>query len=92
MPQKNLAVKLMRELLEGEIEVGRHKNVVQARLFAQMPEQAIQRYENRAVKAVPVTEELIARAREIREADPRGEELGLSDQNLGPRRPESGDR
>jgi type I restriction enzyme R subunit len=82
MPQKNLAVELLRKLLEGEIKVRRRKNVVQARSFAERLEQAIRRYQNRAVKAVQVIEELIALAKEMREADRRGELLGLSEEEL----------
>jgi type I restriction enzyme R subunit len=82
MPQKNLAVELLRKLLEGEIKVRRRKNVVQARSFAEMLAQAIRRYQNRAVEAVQVIEELIALAKEMREADRRGEQLGLSEEEL----------
>ncbi len=82
MPQKNLAVELLRKLLAGEIRTRRRKNVVQARSFAQMLEEAIRRYQNRAIEAVQVIEELIALAREMREADRRGEALGLSDEEL----------
>jgi type I restriction enzyme R subunit len=82
MPQKNLAVELLRKLLEGEIKVRRRKNVVQARSFAELLEQAIRRYQNRAVEAVQVIEELIALAKEMRQADRRGEQLGLSEEEL----------
>jgi type I restriction enzyme R subunit len=82
MPQKNLAVELLRKLLEGEIKVRRRKNVVQARSFAELLEQAIRRYQNRAMEAVQVIEELIALAKEMREADRRGEQLGLSEEEL----------
>jgi len=82
MPQKNLAVELLRKLLEGEVKARRRKNVVQARSFAEMLEQAIRRYQNRAVEAVQVIEELIALAKEMREADRRGEQLGLSEEEL----------
>jgi type I restriction enzyme R subunit len=82
MPQKNLAVELLRKLLEGEIKVRRRKNVVQARSFAEMLEQAIRRYQNRAVEAAQVIEELIALAKEMRKADRRGEQLGLSEEEL----------
>ncbi|MEW6105270.1 MAG: type I restriction endonuclease subunit R [Bacillota bacterium] len=82
MPQKNLAVELLRKLLSGEIRTRRQKNIVQARSFAELLEQAIRRYQNRAVEAVQVLEELIALAREMREADRRGEQLGLSEEEL----------
>jgi type I restriction enzyme R subunit len=82
MPHKNLAVEVLHKLLEGEIKVRRRKNVVQARSFAEMLEQAIRRYQNRAVEAIQVIEELIALAREMRKADKRGEQLGLSGEEL----------
>ncbi len=82
MPQKNLAVELLQKLLKGEINTRRRKNIVQARSFAEMLEQAIRRYQNRAIEAAQVIEELIALARAMREADARGEALGLSEEEL----------
>jgi type I restriction enzyme R subunit len=82
MPRKNLAVELLRKLLEGEIKGRRRKNVVQARSFADLLEQAIRRHQNRAVEAAQVIEELIALAREMHEADRRGEALGLAEEEL----------
>ena len=82
MPQRNLAVELLQKLLKGEIAVRRRKNVVQARSFAKMLEQTICRYQNRATEAVQVIEELISLARDMREADARGEKLGLSEEEL----------
>ena len=55
---------------------------MQARSFADMLEQTIRRYQNRAVEAAQVIEELIGLAREMREANARGERLGLSDDEL----------
>jgi type I restriction enzyme R subunit len=82
MPQKNLAVELLHKLLKGELNTRRRKNVVQARSFADMLEQTIRRYQNRAIEAAQVIEELIRLAKEMREADARGEALGLSDDEL----------
>ena len=61
----------------------RRTNVVQARSFAEMLEQTLRRYQNRAVEAVQVIEELIQLAREMREAVSRGERLGLTDDEAG---------
>jgi type I restriction enzyme R subunit len=55
---------------------------VQARSFADMLEQTIRRYQNRAIEAVQVIEELIALAKEMRAASSRGEALGLSEEEL----------
>src|SRR5207248_698590 len=82
MPQRNLAVELLRKLLTGEIHARRRKNVVQARSFAEMLEQALRRYQNRAIEAAQVIEELIGLARDMREAERRGEDLGLSEDEL----------
>ena len=82
MRQRNLAVELLRKLLQGELATRRRRNVVEARSFAEMLEQTIRRYQNRAVEAAQVIEELIAIARELREASARGEALGLSDDEL----------
>ena len=82
MPQRNLAVELLQKLLKGELATRRRKNVVQARSFAEMLEQTLRRYQNRAVEAAQVIEELIQLAREMREANARGEELGLTDDEL----------
>ena len=82
MKQRNLAVELLRKLLKGELAVRRRKNVVQARSFAKMLEQTIHRYGNRAVEAAQVIEELIQLARDMREANARGEALGLAEDEL----------
>lgn len=82
MPQRNLAVELLRKLLSGEIRTRRRKNVVQARSFSEMLEQSLRRYQNRAIQAAQVIEELIGLARDMREANARGEALGLTDDEI----------
>jgi type I restriction enzyme R subunit len=82
MPQRNLAVELLQKLLKGEVKARRRKNVVQARSFAEMLEQTIRKYQNRAIEAAQVIEELIQLAREMREANARGEKLGLTEDEL----------
>jgi type I restriction enzyme R subunit len=82
MPQRNLAVELLRKLLSGEIQTRRRKNVVQARSFAEMLEQTIRRYQNRAIEAAQVIEELIGLAKEMRQANERGKAFGLTDDEL----------
>ena len=82
MRRRNLAVELLERLLKGELATRRRKNVVEARSFAEMLEQTIRRYQNRTVEAAQVIEELIGLAREMREANARGEALGLSDDEL----------
>jgi type I restriction enzyme R subunit len=82
MPQRNLAVELLQKLLKSELATRRRKNVVQARSFAEMLEQTVRRYQNRAIEAAQVIEELIQLARDMREANARGEVLGLTDDEL----------
>ena len=82
MPHRNLAVELLQKLLKGELAAKRRQNLAQARSFAEMLEQSLRRYQNRAVEAAQVIEELIELARELREADARGERLGLSEDEL----------
>ena len=79
LPQKNLAVETLRKLLQDEIRVRLKKNVVRSRAFSEMLEEALNKYHNRAVAAAQVIEELIAIAREMREAQRRGEQLGLTE-------------
>ena len=66
MPQRNLAVELLRKLLTGEIKTRGKRNVVQARSFAELLEQAVRKYQNRAIETAQVIEELIALAKEMR--------------------------
>jgi len=82
MPQKNLAVELLRKLLNGEIRIRRRKNVVQARSFSQMLENALRRYQNRAIEAAQVIEEMIQLAKDMRAASARGEELHLTEEEV----------
>ncbi|HVM78769.1 MAG TPA: type I restriction endonuclease subunit R [Stellaceae bacterium] len=82
MPQRNLAVELLQRLLAGEVRQRGRRNVVQARSFAELLERAIRRYQNRAIETAQVIEELIALAKQMREAHARGEALGLSEDEL----------
>lgn len=82
MPHRNLAVELLQKLLKGELKGRRRKNVVQARSFAEMLEHSLRRYQNRSIEAAQVIEELIELAKQMREAERRGEDLGLSEDEL----------
>jgi type I restriction enzyme R subunit len=82
MPQRNLAVELLRKLLSGEIKGRARRNVVQARSFAELLEQTVRKYQNRAIETAQVIEELIALAKEMRHASARGEALGLTDDEV----------
>ena len=82
LPQRNLAVELLRKLLNDEVKARTKRNVVQGRAFSELLEATIRRYRNRAIETAQVIEELIALAQEMREAQQRGEELGLSDEEV----------
>ena len=82
MPHRNLAIELLQKLMKGELSIRRRQNVVQARSFAGMLEDAIRRYQNRTIEAAQVIEELIELARQMREDFSRGEKLGLSEEEL----------
>jgi type I restriction enzyme, R subunit len=82
MPQRNLAVELLQKLLKGEIKSRAKRNVVQARSFAGLLDQAIRKYQNRAIETAQVIEELIALARQMNAASARGEALHLTDDEL----------
>ncbi len=82
LPQRNLALELLKKLINDEIKTRMQKNVVQARSFAEMLEEAIRKYQNRAIEAAEVIEELIALAKEMRTAQQRGENLGLTDDEV----------
>jgi type I restriction enzyme R subunit len=82
MPQKNLAVELLAKLLKGEIRSRSRRNVVEARSFEKMLDEAVRRYQNRAIETAQVIEELIALARDMRARDARGEALHLTEDEL----------
>ncbi len=82
LPHKNVAVELLERLLNDEIRTRSEKNVVQGRSFANMLERSIHTYQNRTIEAAQVIEELIQIAKEMRQAQERGDNLGLSDEEL----------
>jgi type I restriction enzyme, R subunit len=82
LPQKNLAVELLRKLLKDEIKTKSRSNVVQSRSFAEMLEKTIRSYQNRSIETAQAIEELIQLAKELKKAHERGEELGLSEEEL----------
>ena len=82
MPQRNLAVELLQKLLKGEIKTRLRRNVVLAKSFAELLEQAVRKYQNRAIETAQVIEELIGLAKQMRDANRRGESLGLTEDEL----------
>ncbi len=79
LPHRNLAIELLQKLLKGEIKARLARNVVKSKVFSEMLARSIHKYQNRAIEAAQVIEELIALAKEMRAAERRGEQLGLSE-------------
>jgi len=79
---KNLAIELLKRLINDEIKLKARKNLVKSREFSKMLEEAVKKYHNKTLESAQIIEELIKLAREIRESDKRGEELGLSEDEL----------
>lgn len=82
MPQKNLAIELLRKLINDELKTRMKKNLVQSRSFADMLERTIKAYQNRTLESAEIIAELIKLAEEIRNAEKRGENLGLTEDEI----------
>jgi type I restriction enzyme R subunit len=82
LPQKNLALEMLKKLINDEIKARSKKNVIQARSFAEMLELAVKKYQNRAIEAAEIIQELIELARELRKSEQRGDSLGLTEDEV----------
>ena len=82
MEHKNLALEALRKLINGEIRSQSKRNVVQSKTFSERLEAAVARYHANAITTVQVLEELIQLAKDIRAARQRGEEAGLSNEEI----------
>ena len=82
MEKKNLAMEALRKLLNGEIRSQTRTNVVETRAFSERLQDAIARYHSNAITTAEVIQELIQLAKDIKAARQRGEEAGLSDDEL----------
>lgn len=79
MEHKNLALEVLRKLLEDEIRARARKNLVQSRSLMEMLEQSLRRYHNKAITSAQVIDELINLGKEIRDSDQEATALGLTD-------------
>lgn len=77
MKHKNLAFELLKKLLNDEIKTRQKTNVVQSKKFSEMIENAVRKYQNNLITSAEVIQELINLAKDIKEADRKGEDLGL---------------
>jgi len=82
MEKKNLALEALRKLIDDGIRARSKANVVQTRAFSERLEAAVARYHANAITTAGVLQELIELARDIRAARQRGEESGLSDEEV----------
>jgi type I restriction enzyme R subunit len=82
LPHRNLAVELLRRLIDDEIRARRRRNLVQSRSFARMLQEALDRYNRQQVAAVEILNALIDLAREMRAAHRRGDDLGLTEDEM----------
>jgi type I restriction enzyme R subunit len=82
MERKNLALELLKKLLNDEIKFRTRKNLIQSKKFSEMLENAIKKYQNNLLTTAQVIEELIRLAKEIRDSDKRSEQFNLTDEEL----------
>lgn len=82
LPEKNLAVELLERLLEGEIKSRFSTNIIQQKKFSELLSNVVTRYQNRSIETAQVMEELVEMAKKFRDAAKRGEELGLTDDEV----------
>jgi type I restriction enzyme R subunit len=82
MERKNLALELLKKILNDEIRSRQRKNLIQGRKLSEMLERAVKQYQNNLITAAQVIEELIKLAKDIRKEDERFEGSGLSEDEI----------
>ena len=81
-PKKNLAIEALKKLINGDVRSHAKSNVTQSKAFTERLEAAIARYHANALTTAQVLDELIQLAKDIRAARARGEETGLSAEEI----------
>ena len=79
MKHKNIAMEVLKKLLNDEIKTRAKKNIVQSKTLMEMLENSIKKYHNKIITAAEVIEELISLSKEIQKMDEEPKELGLTD-------------
>lgn len=79
MEHKNIALEVLKKLLNDEIKARAKKNLVQSKKLEAMLEDALKRYHNKAITSAQVMEELINLGKDIRNSDSEAKEMGLTD-------------
>lgn len=82
LKHKNVAAELLEKLLKDELKVRSKRNLVQSELFSEKLKKTLNAYHNRAIATQEVIEELIKIANEMAAAKKRGEDLGLTDDEV----------
>lgn len=82
MQHKNLAVELLKKILNNELKVRAKTNLVKSKKLLEMLEGAIKRYQNNLLTTAEIIQELINIAKQIKEADKEGEKLGLNNDEV----------
>ena len=82
MKHKNLALELLKKILNDEIRARSKRNFIQSRKLSEMLDAAIKKYQNNLLTTAEIIEALISIAKEIKDADKRGEKYGLSQEEL----------
>ena len=82
MERKNLAVELLKKILNDEIKIRTKKNHILSKKLSEMLRNAILKYQNNLLTTAQLIEELIKLAKEIRESNKRGDDLNLNEDEL----------
>jgi len=82
MQHKNLAIELLKKILNGELKARAKTNLVKSKKLLEMLEGAIKRYQNNLLTTAEIIQELINIAKQIKEADKEGEKLGLTNDEV----------
>lgn len=82
MEKKNIALELLKKLLNDEIKIRNKRNHIQSKKMSEILEKAIKKYQTNLITSAQVIDELIKLAKDIRELDKRGEVFGLSTEEL----------
>lgn len=82
MERKNLALELLKKILNDEIKSRQKKNLIQGRKLSEMLERVVKEYQNNLITAAQVIEELIKLAKDIRKEDQRFEGMGLTEDEI----------
>ena len=79
MEHKNIAMEVLRKLLNDELKARAKKNLVKSKSLMEMLENAIKKYQNKILTAAEVIEELIKLSKEVKDMDKEAKDLGLTD-------------